>query len=143
QPAVLHALPQLYFRNTWTWHCTDEGCTARPSLKLRGDSVATHHESLKNFWFTGNTMGEPNAWSWLFTDNETNADRHPGLPSESEYYTDAFHNYVVLGDTKAVNPAQSGTKCGFYGLVMIPAGETRVMQLRLTETTEPLAQEAC
>src|SRR5690606_4898357 len=34
QSAVLHLLPQLWFRNRWVWHSTDELCTSRPSLRL-------------------------------------------------------------------------------------------------------------
>ncbi|MGI9465645.1 MAG: MGH1-like glycoside hydrolase domain-containing protein, partial [Rubripirellula sp.] len=45
---------------------------------------------------------------------------------------------VVLGDTRAVNPNQRGTKCGAYGLIMIPAGETRQIRLRLTHAKSPL-----
>ncbi len=143
QAAVLHVLPQLFFRNTWTWHCTDEGCTTRPSMRLKGNSVETYHESLHGFWFTCDAIGQSDDWPWLFTDNETNAQRHPGLPSESEYYKDAFHNYVVLGETKAVNPKQRGTKCASYGLVMVPAGETKVVRLRLTGDTDPMATNEC
>ncbi len=143
QPAVLHVLPQLFFRNTWTWHCTDEGCTTRPSLRLKGNVVQTHHESLENFWFVCDGIGSPENWVWLFTDNETNAERHPGLPSESDYYKDAFHDYVIVGDTGVVNPKQRGTKCANYGLVMIPAGESRVLRLRLTDVGQPLISEDC
>ncbi len=143
QPAVLHVLPQLFFRNTWTWHCTDEGCTTRPAMKLRGESVWTLHESLANFWFTCDMMGDPDSWTWLFTDNETNAKRHPGLPSESDYYKDAFNNYVVLGETKSVNPKNSGTKCAAYGLLMIPPGESRVVRLRLTSAGDEFATQTC
>jgi hypothetical protein len=143
QAAVLHILPQLYFRNTWTWHCTDEGCTAPPSLRLNGDIVETFHESLEQFWFACDDMSRPENWTWLFTDNETNAQRHPDLPCESDYYKDAFHDYVILGDTKGVNPKQRGTKCAAYGLTMIPPGESRTVRLRLTGVNEPLITERC
>ncbi len=143
QPAVVHVLPQLFFRNTWTWQCTDEGCTARPSMKLKGESVVTYHESLKSFWFACDSMNGDDAWPWLFTDNETNKKLHPGLPSESDYFKDAFHHFVVQGDTSAVNPKQSGTKCASYGLVMIPAGQSKVVRLRLTEAIDPFATETC
>ncbi len=94
---MLHVLPQLYFRNTWTWHCTDEGCTTRPSLRFNGDVSRPIHESLEQFWFACDDMSQPENWAWLFTDNETNAKRHPDFPSESEYYKDAFHDYVIVG----------------------------------------------
>ncbi|MCP4945555.1 MAG: glucosidase [Planctomycetaceae bacterium] len=137
QSAVLHLIPQLFFRNTWTWECTDEGCTTRPSMRLNDNVVQTFHESLDEFWFTCDAAGT-DGWTWLFTDNETNTKRYPDLPSESEYFKDAINDYVVLGDTRAVNPNQRGTKCGAYGLIMIPAGETRQIRLRLTHAKSPL-----
>ncbi|MAI70284.1 MAG: glucosidase [Rhodopirellula sp.] len=137
QSAVLHLIPQLFFRNTWTWECTDEGCTTRPSMRLQDNVVQTFHESLDEFWFTCDAAGS-DGWTWLFTDNETNTKRYPDLPSESEYFKDGINDFVVLGDTRAVNPNQRGTKCGAYGLIMIPAGETRQIRLRLTHAKSPL-----
>ena len=143
QPAVLHVLPQLYFRNTWTWQCDDEGCTVRPSLQLTGKTVQTKHESLDDYWFACETESSAEAWTWLFTDNETNSNRHVDLPSESDFFKDAFHQYVVDGDTSVVNPKQRGTKCACYGLLMIPAGESREVRLRLTAPSEKWVQERC
>lgn len=140
QSAVLHLIPQLCFRNTWTWQCTDEGCTTRPSMRLKDNVVQTFHESLDEFWFTCDAAGS-DGWTWLFTDNETNTKRYPDLPSESDYFKDAINDYVVLGDTRAVNPNQRGTKCGVYGLIMIPAGETRQIRLRLTHAKSPLVTD--
>ncbi len=135
QSAVLHLLPQLWYRNTWTWHSTDEKCTTRPSLRLKDGVVTCHHDTLGDFYF-GTDITDDGDWSWLFTDNETNAKRHPGVPSESDFYKDAFHEFVVGGNTKAVNPAQQGTKCAAYGLMVIPSGGSRVMRLRLKRCEE-------
>ena len=143
QPAVLHVVPQLFFRNTWTWHCTDDGCTARPSMKLMGNTVRTYHETLNEYWFSCDCMGNQDTWAWLFTDNETNAERHPGLPSESVFYKDAFHRYVVEGELKAVNSQQYGTKCAAYGLDLLPRGATKTIRLRLSSTREPVVAERC
>ena len=140
--AVLHLLPQLWFRNTWIWGCDDEGCTTQPSMRLQKSTVIAEHESLGTFWFAcDQVIGEK--WPWLFTDNETNTDRHPGLPSGSEYTKDALNNYVVLGDCKAVNPAKTGTKTAAYGLMMIPGGGTRRIRCRLTSAAEPMAAQTC
>ncbi len=66
-------------------------------MRLKDGVVQTFHESLDRFWFACDAMEDSDEWTWLFTDNETNAKRHPGLPSESEYFKDAFNNYVVVG----------------------------------------------
>ena len=143
QPAVLHLLPQLFFRNGWTWNCTDEGCTVRPSMRLIGDVVKTYHETLHEFWFACDSMNTPDNWTWLFTDNETNTNRHPGMPSESEYFKDAFHDYVVEGEVGSVNDGQSGTKCAAYGIDLIPPGATKTVRLRLAHVDEPIIKENC
>ena len=141
--AVIHVLPQLFFRNTWTWMCTDEGCTARPAMKLQGSVVRTYHESLNEFWFACDQTDGEDDWVWLFTDNETNKERHPNLPSESEFFKDAFHDYVVQGDTKSVNPKQSGTKCASYGFQKLGAGQSLCVNLRLTKSDDPFIVDEC
>ena len=34
EAAVLHLLPTLWFRNTWIWGCTHEGCWVKPRIRL-------------------------------------------------------------------------------------------------------------
>lgn len=131
QSAVLHLLPTLWYRNRWVWGANDEDCGARPSMRLDGNVVHCDHDTLGRFYFTSDCV-DSGEWSWLFTDNDTNPQRHPGVPSGSEYHKDAFHEFVVGGNTKAVNPFQTGTKAAAYGLMVIPAGGCKVMRLRLT-----------
>ena len=134
QPAVLHALPQLWFRNVWVWQSTDELCTTRPSLRLSDGVIIARHDTLGEHLFTVDQAGD-DQWAWLFTDNETNPKRHPGAPSAGEHFKDAFHEYVVGGATHAVNPSQRGTKAAAYLLMVIPAGGRRVLKMRLTRET--------
>ena len=143
QAAVLHLLPQFFFRNTWTWQCTDEGCTTRPSMRQKGNVVQTFHETLGEFWLTCDGATTTSNGTWLFTDNETNSKRHPGLPSESEFFKDAFHEYVVQGNLQAVNPDQNGTKCAFYGLDLLQPGASLTMRLRLSQVESPIIAETC
>ena len=111
QPAVMHVLPQFYFRNTWTWQCTDEGCTTRPSMRLDDDVVKTHHESLGQVWLacdrtsSSDSSGETSEpWPWLFTDNETNRDRHPGLPSEIRFLQRRVEQLCRVGRNEGGQP---------------------------------------
>src|SRR5205823_5542792 len=47
QPAQLHLLPTLWFRNTWTWGCTHEGCEVKPRIDLVGPvEVRARHANL-------------------------------------------------------------------------------------------------
>src|SRR5206468_1969115 len=52
EPARLHLLPTLWFRNTWTWQCTHEGCWPKPRLYAEGDGVRAEHSALDPFRFT-------------------------------------------------------------------------------------------
>ena len=69
----------------------------------------------------------------LFTENESNAAALWQQPNPSPFVKDAFHRYVVHGDTAAVNPAAHGTKAAAYYVLQVPAGESAVLRLRLSE----------
>ncbi len=130
--ATLHVLPSLWFRNMWTWGCTLEGVARKPELHLVGDDqIAIEHEKLGPFEFrfapaSDGTVAEP-----LFTENESNQKRLWGVPSASPYVKDAFHRYVIQGETAAVNPARTGTKAALHYRIDVPAGEERSIELQL------------
>jgi len=70
---------------------------------------------------------------FLFTNNETNTQRLYGEPSKHRYTKDGFHDAVIHGKTDAVNTELVGTKAaGRYNL-LIPAGGSIVLRMRLTE----------
>ncbi len=129
EPAQLHILPQLWFRNTW-WLETE---APRPELhegtapdELR--AVHANHPLLgeRVLYFQGTPQ-------LLFTENETNRQRLFGEQNTFPYVKDAFHDYLVSGKEQAVNPAQKGTKsAAHYSLTLMP-GETQVIRLRLCE----------
>ena len=37
EAATLHLLPTLWFRNTWSWGCTHEGCEVKPRIEADGN----------------------------------------------------------------------------------------------------------
>jgi hypothetical protein len=138
QPAIIHALPQIWFRNTWAWECTDEGCGNRPRLWLDGEVLRGCHETLGQIAVVAEPPVGASATEWIFTDNETNPLRHEGAPTNSDFYKDAFHEYVIKGNTAALNPKKTGTKAAAYSLMVIPGGESRVVRLRLRATDQPI-----
>ncbi|BCU77610.1 glucosidase [Luteolibacter sp. LG18] len=131
EPATLHLLPTLWFRNVWSWGWQEP--PPKPGLWLESPGVvrATHAE-LGDYRFTFDT-GAP----VLFTENDTNHQRLWGQPNDSPYVKDAFHRHVIDGDPGAVNPANTGTKCAPHFRLDLAAGETRVVHLRLTRDGEP------
>lgn len=98
RPAVLHLLPQLWFHNSWTWGCTHDGCTAKPRLRLIYPKdeptgvVLCDHETLGHFEFRVQSEVDQEPPQWLFTENETNSEKHPGALSYGKYFKDAFQD---------------------------------------------------
>ncbi|HMD60790.1 MAG TPA: hypothetical protein VKG78_05145, partial [Opitutaceae bacterium] len=132
EPATVHLLPQLWFRNMWSWGCSLEGVSTKPVLSLAGErTLAAEHETLGSFnlAFAPASGGEEPCP--LFTENETNGQRLWGSPNPSPYVKDAFHRYVVQGDREAVNPANTGTKAALHYVLEIPPGEERIVELQL------------
>ena len=122
EPADIHVLPQLWFRNTWTWNASPP-----PSLRATADgAIESQHPKLERFVLRCDA-----APPLLFCNNETNMLRLFQVPSPP-YPKDAFHDYVVEGDASAVNPARTGTKAAFHVVRTIPAGGSTSIRLRLS-----------
>jgi hypothetical protein len=125
QPAKLHLLPTLWFRNTWSWG----GDPGRPALgRAQGDepTVEARHPEL-GAWRLECESGA----DLLFTENESNPDRVPGAPRGSPFVKDAFHRLLVEGRIDAVNPAATGTKAAAHYQLTVSAGASRSVHLRL------------
>jgi hypothetical protein len=122
ESAILHVLPQLWFRNTWSW----AGIADKPSLSIAEDGVvAIRHSKLGIYYAYCERPGR-----LLFCDNETN----PRLWQQDRihgHFKDAFHDYVIRGDHAAVNAAESGTKAAVYHIFNVPPAGTARCRLRL------------
>jgi hypothetical protein len=131
QAAPVHLLPQLWFRNTWSWGYP---WAARPELRAAGPGViAARSKHLRDQWLYCD--GAPELW---FTENETNAERLWGLPNPAPFVKDSFNDTLVNGAPGRLNPAQTGTKAAAHYALTLGPGETREFRLRLT----PEAQSA-
>jgi hypothetical protein len=123
EAAKLQVLPTLWFRNTWSW---TEG-EPKPVLdRVAADKIRANHPKLGEY-----TLQCEGAQDLLFTENETNARRLWGQSNSSPYVKDAFHEVVVAGHREAVNPARTGTKAAAQYALDVPAGESKVVRLRL------------
>ena len=127
EPATLHVLPTIWFRNVWSW----DGENSKPSLREvdGGRAVAAAHPDLGDRFLIADGAPE-----WLFTENETNTQRLSGIPNRTPYVKDGINNYLVHGDTHAVHPRKVGTKAAAHYPVTIGAGASAVFRLRLCET---------
>jgi hypothetical protein len=126
--ASVHLLPTTWLRNTWAWGRQGEGYDPKGTIERAGPaSVAITQPTLGAYRL--DAEGDPQL---LFTDNESNSQRLWNTPSASPYVKDAFHRRVVGGEGGAVNPAGTGTKCAAWYVLDVPAGEERVVRLRLS-----------
>jgi hypothetical protein len=124
--AVLHLLPHVWLRNTWSWGRRGEGYDPMGSITRAPGGVRIVQPTLGPFRL--DVEGAPEL---LFTDNVTNAERLWGYSSASKFTKDAFHRRVIAGEGGAVNPAGTGTKCAAWHMLEVPAGGTRVVRMRL------------
>jgi hypothetical protein len=131
--AVVHLLPQLWFRNTWSW----KKDASKPQLAVREPGVVEARQADTSSYLLY-AEDEPQL---LFCDNETNWQRLYGGNGLKAYPKDAFHEYVVQGRRNAINPQQTGTKLAAYYQLAVPALSSVRVRLRLTNTPmiEPMA----
>ncbi len=109
-PAPLHILPHIWFRNFWSW-VPD---LIPPELRLEGDRVRVGHPEFVGYAALCDGPGE-----WLFCDNETNTPVLFNSPG-AQYPKDAIGRRVVNGQATAVNPAQVGTKAAAWRPFTVP-----------------------
>ena len=129
EPATLHVLPTLWFRNIWTWWPG----TPKPTLKQ-----ATGGKGSRAVAASHTLLGERYLYCeedvpLLFTENETNNERIFGTPNAGPYVKDAINAYVVNGKQDAVNPQKTGTKAAAHYQVDVGAGKTATIRLRLSD----------
>ncbi|HEY6077394.1 MAG TPA: glucosidase [Polyangiaceae bacterium] len=127
--ARLRVLPQVWFRNTWSFEPTS------PKPRLWADapgSVRLTHPELAEFnlYFAGDA-------ELLFTENETNAPRLWGAAAGGGPYKDAFHEYVVEGRRDALSGNGAGTKVAAHHRLELAPGASAQLRLRLSRAPQP------
>jgi Glycosyl hydrolase family 63 C-terminal domain len=127
EAAEIHLLPTLWFRNRWSWGRENP----RPVLQALPGQPGVLRANEKD-------LGERHLYcdgkaALMFTENETNAKKLFGGENRTPYVKDAFNNFIVHGQTKAVNPKLTGTKAAAHYRVTVPAGKCEVVRLRLSD----------
>lgn len=131
-PAPLHGLPTLWFRNEWAWGSF--GDRPRPGLRaIESDPddasfrrIEVVHDRLGNYILA--CEGAPEL---LFTENESNAERLWGTPNRTAYVKDGINDALVLGRAEAINPDGIGTKAAAHYEMIVQPGATETIMLRL------------
>lgn len=137
EAAPVHVVPQLWFRNTWSWGRDDR----RPSLRRTGADgddavtaagVRAEHEWLGTYEVTA-VDGQGNApASMIFCDNETDETAVFGAESTGSPYPKNSVDRAVVHGQGAGNPEQTGTKCAWHFVFeAVEPGESVSVDVRL------------
>ena len=128
ETAELTLLPTIWFRNTWSWGSDIRRPRFKQGEPMNHTSVIEmDHEyyGLRRLFFEG----QP---TLLFTENETNTRRLYGEQEGPRYAKDSFHDYIVDGDKKAVNPELTGSKAAAHYVLTLAPGAMQSLRLRFT-----------
>ena len=127
EAAEIHLLPTLWFRNRWSWGRDNPRPTLQKLPGLAGVVHASETDLGDRYLYCDGKA------ALLFTENETNARKLFGGENRTPYVKEAFNNFLVHGQTKAVNPKPTGTKAAAHYRVSVPAGQCEVVRLRLSD----------
>jgi Mannosylglycerate hydrolase MGH1-like glycoside hydrolase domain len=128
-PARLRLLPTIWFRNRWDWGDPYEMPHVRRIAAQPGTSLlelSDYHYGLR--WLAAD--GTPEL---LFTENETNYERLYRQESKTPYVKDAFHRYLIQGESASVNPALTGTKAAAHFSAEVAPGKGWTIRLRFMD----------
>ena len=125
--ADITVLPTLWFYNRWKGQePVNEPCITY----VNKTSVKVEHQRLENYYFY---FQQPN--DALFTNNETNTLKVTGVPNESIFTKDAFHDAIIKGNNiAALRSKKKGTKFSPSYKLKVPAGGTKTIYCRLSNT---------
>lgn len=123
EPAELHVLPQVWFRNTWSWGYDNY----KPEMSADDKSrLLIKHRKVGNYFLTGEGK-----CSMLFCENETNMQKLFNFRTDGTF-KDGINDFLVQGKKKTLNTASKGTKAAFNYELKIDGGKSSVIRLRLS-----------
>ncbi|MGI4728969.1 MAG: MGH1-like glycoside hydrolase domain-containing protein [Janthinobacterium lividum] len=123
EDAELHVLPQMWFRNTWSW----QPGSAKPQI-MHLDKNTLQLQSEAGTYYC-HLQGDAEL---LFTENETNNERLYHSANTSAFVKDGINDYVVNGNQAAINPEKTGTKTALHYKLNVPARKSMEIRLRLS-----------
>jgi hypothetical protein len=126
--SVLHLLPTIWFRNTWSWGRDNRKPVLQEQDKSQNDIIEASHHALGTY-----RLYCEGAERLLFTENESNLERLWGVPNSSRYVKDSINDCVVQGNIEKVNPNKIGTKAAAHYRFTIPRDESCTIRLRLAQ----------
>src|SRR5262249_8596928 len=127
EPAEIHVLPTLWFRNDWAEWISRRA--AKPVVKeIEGPAGTTAVVATRADLGTYHLYCDGKV-PLLFTENSTNhAALHLNYPDVGPYLKDGINNYVVHGRQNAVNPDRVGTKVAAYYRLTLGARQSATVR---------------
>jgi len=134
QPAKLHVLPTIWFRNTWSWGKDRRlpGLRASSDLFSHCPTIRATHEALGEYKL--HCDGSPKL---LFTENETNTERLFSSRNKVKFVKDGINDFIVHGRQDAVNRERVGTKAAAHYPFTIAPGGSETVRLWFGRVGEP------
>lgn len=122
EDAAINVLPTIWFRNTWSWGYDEY----KPKMMSSNNgNIMTDHRELGQF-----TLHLDNKAQLLFCENESNLKRLYDVAGPA-HCKDGINDYLVYGNEAAVNPTQHGTRAAANYDVLVKAGGSQTIRLRL------------
>src|SRR5690606_247228 len=129
KPAPLYLLPTLWIRNFWSF----VGMPEKPIIKKEQDK-GKPFVSIDHIYVGQYKLYFEEASKLLFTENETNMEKIYAQENDHPYKKDLFHDAVINNDFSIAEKKQEGTKFSPMYHMELGAGETRTINLRLTDS---------
>lgn len=124
EKAELNIIPQLWFRNTWSWGEDNR----KPEMYLYNDNVLKcSHPTLGEYYLYFEKNVEV-----LFCNNETNNKKLYKTENHSKYTKDGINDFIITNNRNSVNPNKNGTKAAVNYLAFIDGGSCETIKLRLS-----------
>lgn len=124
EPATIHVLPHLWFRNFWKHNSR----FTKPQIVSVSTNCMQTTSSRNGDFYLYHQGGEQ-----LFCENETNTQRIYHRTNGSAFVKDGINNYVVNKEN-TVNPKKEGTKAAVWLKEKIGGGASKTFMIRLSKT---------
>ena len=145
--APLHVLPTLLFRNTWDHNEHSQKPILENLNHKKYSVIHAHHtdplfqESLPDYYlYCHGLTNQEEKIPLLFCDNSTNHQRLYGTDNRTPFVKDGINNLIVNGQPSC-NPEKVGTKASAHYQLMVPAGSSKTVMLRLSNLAPSINKE--
>ena len=150
----LYVIPQIFFRNTWAFQDPNDKKKGNKPHLQRDPKETNLVDVLTDKFGKQQIVFQPSPGGFgneeensnvedieptlVFTENESNLKKlFDEKKNPTEFTKDAVEEFVVNGDTKAVNPKNEGTKAAaIYHFKNIPPGEYVTVRYKFTDDFE-------